>query len=238
MRTDRYSDFGSQTSGLAGYGYDFDAHWRASGSLSTAFRAPTFIDLYDPFFGNPSVQPEKTRSAEVALQYKQGAHTFRVTGFENRIHDLIEYVAPTFKATNVDEARIQGAEIDWTAEWAETRLKASLTLQDPKDQTTGELLLRRARRFGSIEASRRLGAWRFTLQALASGPRDDIHITQFNRTQVGGYTVVNAIADYRINARQSVGVRVDNLLDKDYEIVQGYNVQRFAVLASWRYDME
>jgi vitamin B12 transporter len=236
-RADSYSDFGHHDSTLAGYGYDLSDRWHASASVSTAFRAPTFIDLYDPYFGNPAVRPETARSAEIALQYRSGEHTVRLAGFRNRVHDLIEYVAPSFRAVNVDQASIDGAELTWTARWNDTRVSAALTLQDPRDTTTGERLLRRAGQFGSVEASQRFGAWRVGLQALASGSREDLHVTQYTPVRLGGYTVVNAVADYRVDARQSVAVRIDNLLNKDFEVAHGYNVQRLAVMATWRYDI-
>lgn len=59
LRRDRYSDFGGANSYYAGYGFAFNPQWKAVASVSNAFRAPSFNELYYPFFGNPNVQPEK-----------------------------------------------------------------------------------------------------------------------------------------------------------------------------------
>src|SRR5450759_2369154 len=46
LRQDHYSDFGTANTGLLGYGLSFADNWRATASISNAFKAPTFNDLY------------------------------------------------------------------------------------------------------------------------------------------------------------------------------------------------
>jgi vitamin B12 transporter len=48
LRRDDNSQFGDQTTGSASYGYQFTPEWRAHVSYGTAFRAPTFNELYFP----------------------------------------------------------------------------------------------------------------------------------------------------------------------------------------------
>ena len=48
LRQDNNSQYGSNTTGLLGYGYSITEAWRATASYSTAFRAPTFNELYWP----------------------------------------------------------------------------------------------------------------------------------------------------------------------------------------------
>ena len=57
VRRDQYSDFGGANSYYAGYGYNFTPHWKAIASLSDAFLAPSFNNLYYPDYGNPLLQP-------------------------------------------------------------------------------------------------------------------------------------------------------------------------------------
>jgi vitamin B12 transporter len=70
LRRDDNSQFGDETTGSASYGYQFTPDWRAHLSYGTAFRAPTFNELYFPpsaFFsgGNPDLQPEQAKNTEV-----------------------------------------------------------------------------------------------------------------------------------------------------------------------------
>ena len=46
VRHDDYSDVGTATTGLASYRYDFATHWSVGAQASTAFRAPSFQELY------------------------------------------------------------------------------------------------------------------------------------------------------------------------------------------------
>ncbi|MGH8752122.1 MAG: TonB-dependent receptor domain-containing protein [Burkholderiales bacterium] len=236
VRVDAYSDFGTQPTGLLGYGYAFAPRWRINASAGTAFRAPTFNDLYAPFFGNPNVRPEQARSAELGLQYRDGQNLARVSYFITRVTDLITFQpAPPFTSANIGKAEIQGVEFSYSGRILNTDLKASFTLQDPRDKTNNIRLLRRAEHFGSLSAQKTLGALQVGGELRASGKRDDVDITQFTRTRVGGYTVVNLTARFNLTRAVSLAARVENLFDKDYELVQGYNIQRRALFFTLAY---
>jgi vitamin B12 transporter len=135
----------------------------------------------------------------------------------------------------VNSAQVTGVELAYTGTLAGTNLKASFTYQDPKNQDTGELLIRRARAFGSFGASRAFGPFSIGGEVLASGPRYDNDVFTFQRVKVAGYGVVNLFARYNITPDLFVGLRVDNLFDKDYTLASGYNVQGTLALLSLNY---
>ncbi len=73
-RYDHYDAFGSAFSGSAAAGWKFTDDLRLSASYGTAFRAPNLNELYSPgygglFGGNPDLDPERSRTAEVALDW-------------------------------------------------------------------------------------------------------------------------------------------------------------------------
>ena len=71
LRQDKNEAYGNNTTGKVAYGYDLPKSMRVIASYGTAFRAPTFNDLYfpDPFMiGNPNLKPETSRNAELALE--------------------------------------------------------------------------------------------------------------------------------------------------------------------------
>lgn len=236
VRVDDYSDFGTQPTGLLGYGYAFTPRWRVNTSAGTAFRAPTFNDLYAPFFGNPNVRPEQARSGELGLQYHDERHLARISYFITRVTDLITFQpTPPFTSTNIGKAEIQGVELSYSGRVFDTDLKASFTLQDPRDKTNNMRLLRRAEHFGSLSAQKSFGALRLGGEVRASGKRNDVHITDFTRTRVGGYAVVNLTARFNLTKEVSLAARVENLFDKDYELAQGFNIQRRALFFTLAY---
>jgi len=63
---------------------------RASASAGTAFKAPTFNDLYYPGFSNPDLKPETARNAELALRYASGALAAGTLAFAEDAHAAAE----------------------------------------------------------------------------------------------------------------------------------------------------
>jgi vitamin B12 transporter len=231
LRYDHYSDFGGKTTYLAGYGFEILPGLRATASYSRGFRAPSFNELYFPNFGNPNLKPETATAIEGGLQYAVGAQLFRLAVYRTDYDDLIG----GFPLQNVNNARVEGIELSYTGNFAGTDLKASVTFQDPKNEDTGEQLIRRAKDFGAFGASRTFGPFSIGGEVLASGPRYDTDVFTFQRVKVAGYAVVNLFARYNITRDLFVGLRVDNLFDKDYTLASGYNVQGTLALLSLNY---
>jgi vitamin B12 transporter len=235
VRYDDYSDFGGATTGLLGYGYRLSPELRVSATLSNAFRAPTFNELYGPFGSNPALDPERARSAEVGLTYSGAYGLARATAFVTRTRDLINFVPPTWTATNVDRAQNRGIELSWSGRLAGLEVRSALTLQNPEDEATGLGLLRRADRFGSLSLGRQAGAFDWRAEVLASGPHPDVHATTYSRVEVPGYAVLNLDLDWNPVRDWKLSGKLVNLLDKDYALVHGYNTQGRAAFVELAY---
>lgn len=243
IRRDDNSQFGGKTTETLGYGYRFSETWRASVSAGTSFKAPTFNDLYFPNtaftgVGNPNLVPESGRSQEVALHYARGNTTASLTGFRNRIRNLIQWeeTAPGswfYTPRNVGDARITG----WTAAFAtriaEWTLDAHMTAQDPKDMASGEYLTRRARQFGTLTLGHDNGHWSAGIEIQASGRRYDApdFTTKKNTKVLAGYSLVNLRGEYRLDRDWSLVGRIDNLFDKQYELARS-STTAYASLAT------
>ena len=238
VRHDDYSDFGGHTTGLLGYGYRMTPAMRVSATASSAFRAPTFNELYGPYGGNPELDPERARSAEVGLTYSGAYGVARVTAFITRTSDLINSVLvppSSFVPTNIGEAENRGVEISWRGRVAGLDVRSALTFQNPEDKTTGLDLLRRAERFGSVSLGQMRGAFDWHAEVLASGPRPDIHATNYSPVIVPGYAVLNLSLGWKPSRDWRLSGKLLNLLDKDYALVHGYNTQGRAALIELAY---
>lgn len=222
LRHDHYSDFGGHSTGRAAYGYSFTPALKSYAAVATAFKAPTFNELYLPAWwgGNPDLKPERSQSAELGLNYASGGQFFQAMLFANRTEDLIAYVWPS--NINIGEARNRGLELSWHGKFAGMNARAAFTLQNPEDADTGQSLLRRSQRFGSIALSDRLGKLGWRAELIAAGPHPDVHVTTFARTSVPGYAVLNLSADYALAPGWKLAGRVINALDADYSLVHGY----------------
>ncbi|MGI9026680.1 MAG: TonB-dependent receptor domain-containing protein [Burkholderiaceae bacterium] len=231
-RHDRYSDFGDATTGLAAYGLKFAPGWKAIVQASTAFKAPSFNELYFPFFGNPALKPERARSIEAALQYAREASYVRASLFRTRTRDLIVFDPLLLLANNVDRARVTGVELSARTIVDGWTLSANVTLQRPIDEATGERLLRRASRNLGFAIAKSFGRWRVSADAQAAGMRFDSDITTFTRTELAGYGVANFGVRYEVVRATTVGLSVTNAFDKRYALVDGYNTAGRVVTVS------
>ena len=230
--------FGTRNTGSVAYGMAWPGVGRISATLARGFRAPTFFDLYGPasdfYQPNTQLRPERSRSREVSVRAEPGAPLrWRITAFDNRIEDLIVFVAPT--VLNVNRARIRGAELAAEGEAWGIRWQASLTAQRPRDEDTGLRLQGRAERFGTLSASRVFGAWTAGLGVHASGERFD-SANESPATRLAPYAVVDARLRYAVNKKLAVELAATNLADRRYENALGYDASRRGVLVSIRFD--
>jgi vitamin B12 transporter len=229
LRQDNYSDFGNAKTGLLGYGFSFAESWRATASISSAFRAPTLNDLFYPlqfgYQGNPSLKPERSKNREVGLHYVAHGQRVDAVYFNNKINDLISSNAAGSTMININQAQITGQELSYTGDFGNKHIKASATLQNPRNLTTGGLLLRRARQFGSIAASHDFNDWNMGAELRYSGARQDYNYNPFPSVAVSlpGYELINLTARYRIDQSLHLSVRVDNLFNRNYSEAYGYN---------------
>lgn len=237
LRNDDNSQFGGRTTGNLGYGYRITPAWRASVGYGTAFKAPSFNDLYfvSPFFsGNPGLRPERSASSEAALRYEQGAEQAGLTLYRNRIRDLIAVDSTFTTVINVAEAEVRGGTLRAAADLAGYRIKAEVTHEEAKDQASGRMLPRRAKNFGSASIAGSSGAVRFGAELIASGQRYD-SVSNAASSRLAGYALLNLRAGYALSPQWSVNVRWNNVLDKEYELVRGYNTAGSNVFVSVDY---
>ena len=221
IRRDDYSDFGSANTFYTGYGFDLTSQIKWLASISTAFRAPSFNELYYPGYGNANLQPERANSIETGLQYASSMGLWRVNAFQTLYRDLINSssIAP-YLASNIDHAEVQGIEATYQGQWQGFDIGASGTLQNPRDTEQGSLLPRRAQHFASLTVGKVIGATRLGAEWFVSGSSKD---SVFNDVVLGGYSVMNLTARYDLTKKIYVSARLENIFNKQYQVAYPYN---------------
>jgi vitamin B12 transporter len=226
LRRDINSQFGGHNTGNIAYGYKWNDFWKTSASFGTAYRAPTFNDLYWPFQsfgafgsyqGNPNLKPETSRNKEITVSYDQGHHKVAVTAFHNEIDNLIVCCQGLFNdtAANIGSATIQGLSTSYEGWFSSYHLRASADIQDPRNNDNDKILARRSKQHGSLWLGQHWGDWEFGGEVITSGKR---YNDADNAIKLGGYTLVNLTAKYQIDDDWSVNARINNLLDKQYTL--------------------
>ena len=236
-RQDR-SVYGSQNTGAAGYGYEFGNGLRATASIGTSFRAPTFNELYFPNYGLETNKPEKGRNREVGLRYDGNGYNLDATYFHNRLTDMIVSSTPCPDgvnrscAYNVNEATLEGFSLAGSTRLMDVNLRASLDWQDPRDDTTGRQLARRAKKHANFAADYVMGQLKSGAELTVSGDRFD---NAPNTSRLGGYGLLNLYTTYQFTPDWSLLLRVNNVADKNYEVARNYGTSGRTWFASLRY---
>lgn len=243
LRNDNISGYGNRPTGGLALNYDLSNEWQIGIAGNTGFRAPTFTDLYAPyqwgFSGNPNLKPERSRNIEAHLQYSTANTQIGLVVYQNKIKDLIDgYVCDTnFECTsqNTSRATIRGATLTAAYQYENTTFRASADFMNPRDDTTGKQLVRRARQVYNLGVDHRIGLFTVGAEYQYTGKRYyDTDNTPEMR--LGGHSLMNLTAGYDFTKNVGVQVRWNNVLDKTYSNNYGYNMPRSNVFVnlSWR----
>ncbi len=225
-RYDYNSTFNAAFSGSAAAGWKFTDDLRLYVSVGTAFRAPSLNELYSPgysgyYAGNPLLDPERSRTSEIGLDWRiDAANQFGAHVYSTRVSNLIAFSGgTTFQAINIAHAAIDGIELTNAWHDADWSLTNTLTLQNPRDVDAHTQLLRRPKQKLNSVLERRFGQ-RLSAGAevLYAGRRAD-----YGNVELGAYTLLNLRAGYKLNDAWKLAVRFENVTNRDYALVQGYN---------------
>ncbi len=239
LRHDNSNQYGGETTGGIALGYKPSPAWRFTAGYSTGFKAPSFNDLYYPGFSNPYLQPETSRNAEVGAYWTATAGELnweaRAIGYQNKVDQLIVFQCDAnFNCAplNVDRATLEGVTLGVDLGWRDTRVKASLDLQNPENDRTGNLLPRRARQHGAVQALQQWGPVQLGMEFVASSLRYD---NAANTVKMGGYGIVNLTAEWRVAKGTTLFARGNNVFDKNYQLAADYSTGGATVFAGIRW---
>lgn len=222
LRHDDHSIFGGATTGRVAAAWQATPDLTVRAVVGTGFRAPSLYELYGPF-GSATLQPEESRSFELGIERQFAAGSLRATAFYTEIDDLIQYDFVTSGYNQVPgETVTKGLELAGRYDLSErVALFGNYTLTDA--QNNGARLTRVPRHdlVLGVDATLVQGlSGTFEVQHVA-----DVVASAFAPAgnKVDDYTLVNLGLTYDIADQAQVYLRVENLLDEDYETAGGFN---------------
>lgn len=235
LRHDDNQQFGSRNTGNAAWGYALSEAVRAFVSYGTAFKAPTFNELYYPDYGNPELDAETSRSLELGVAGQHGWGHWGVNLYRTVVDDLIAYDSARRAPDNIDQARIRGVELQLGSQWRDWAWNANASLLDPESRASGSRgndLPRRARQLFNFDLDRRFDALSLGASLHAEGRRyDDLA----NNNRLAGFATLDLRGEYQLSPEWRLQARLSNLLDADYQTTLGYEQPGRAVLFGVRY---
>jgi vitamin B12 transporter len=244
FRVDGNSEFGKEESSswavsipLTRYGLTL------RGSYSEGFRAPSFDELFYPFFGNPNLSPEISSEYDGGVTKTFGERlSITTTYFSRRVHNLIVAVPlppPIFsQAANAERVDVQGIEfvptlallpgltLNGNFTWIdETHVAVSPTIEPvrvPKKSAFGLLQY--------IGHGLCLPTDQVTLSFdyMFVGDRADIDPVTSSIRNHAAYHRFDTVASYQGGVRwgrvrnEEMFARVQNLFDRNYSEVMGF----------------
>jgi vitamin B12 transporter len=238
---------GNAVTGNLEYGYSFAQGTQIYGLAGSGFRAPDATDRYG-VGGNPELEPERSRNFEVGVRQRlDGGHTLSLAAFRTDIDELIEFVTlcngpgdPTADCTgfsgenrNVERARIEGIEASWEYDAAPWLIRVEAILQDPRNLTTDERLWRRAEQSATASVQRSFGPVDLGLDVLFAGDREDFGVP--DPVTLDGYVLANLTARWQLTRSLALTGRIENLLDEEYELADGFNTPDRGLYVALRY---
>jgi vitamin B12 transporter len=260
FRVDGNSDFGKEESSSWAVAIPLHRYGATlRGSYSEGFRAPSFNELFFPFYGNPNLSPEISSEYDGSITENFGERiSFTATYFSRRVHNMIVTVpkpAPIFaQAGNAERVDTQGVELVPTVYPLpglslsgnftvidETHVSVSPTIRPlrvPKYSAFG--LLQYIRREIFLPGDKVTGS----LGYFFIGDRDDIDPMTGTIRNHGGYHRFDVVLSYEAGQRwrrvsnEEVFTRIQNLLDRNYSEALGFKAPTINFVTGIKVDFE
>jgi vitamin B12 transporter len=208
-------------------------------TVGTSFKAPSIFYLFDPFFGNENLNPEKSFGWDVGIEqfFLTDRVSIGLTYFNNDYKDLIG-LDENFKSFNIDKVRTDGVEFFFSTNFAKNLyLKAVYTYTNAKNKSENstdfnEALLRRPKTKIAYLLNYSFNEkTNVNLEIIYMSERDDKDFSSFpaKKVKLDGYTLVNVAAHYDMFSFLRFYTRVENLFDVQYEEVFGFGTPGLSV---------
>jgi vitamin B12 transporter len=221
-RHDKQSQYGHSNTYEMGLGYQLSKDVMLRLSRSSAFKAPSFNDLYYPLAGNDGLAPETAVSDELGLRYRSDDLQIESSVYQQVVRNLIQW-APmpdgNWVPQNVGQARIQGLEFSLSHDWQQLHQQLAYSYTDAKDKATDAQLIKRSKHTVHWQGAYQWQDWRWFV---TSDYQSDFHTGDFTTPQLGGYTLWGSGVSYDVSHELQLSAKADNLTDKDYLHLPGY----------------
>ena len=203
------------------YGFIINPSMRLLLNAGRATRNPSSFDLYG-YGGNPELTPEISKNIGIGIaMIPSDKLSVEFSAFSNEITDLITFNYNDFKLYNIEQARIRGIEghIEYLANNWNVYLNA--TLQNPKNTTSKQILLRRPKKTVSLGLRRSFGLLDFNMNILFSDSRMD-----FGGVKLDDYLLGNITLQYHLSERWLIRATINNITDETYMLANNYNTAK------------
>ncbi len=225
-RQDSDSVYGVNNTGAISYAYLLAPSLRLGTSAGTSYRTPTMEQLLGAY-GSSTLTPESGRSNELSVSYSEPGSEVRLVLYKNTYSNLISSsmsldtcAAGYFCWYNVGTASVEGLTLSGARRIGALRLKGSVDLLNPRNETTGKDLSLRAKQIIVLGAELPWSGWTLGAEVQDVGPTFD---NAANSIVNAGYTLLNLRAHRELSKDWTLAVRINNATDQTYQKINGYS---------------
>jgi vitamin B12 transporter len=242
LRLDDHSQFGpAVTYRIAPAFFIEGTQTKLRATYGTAFKSPSLYQLYAPDtslgpIGNSELNPEKSTGWDIGAEQQLlgGKVLLGVTYFDNDYKDLINYDF-LHGYINIGKAESKGIEVlIQTRPFDDVSFSATYTRTEARDKDTDAELLRRPKH--KLTASLNYNLFKkanLHLSFIYIGERDDEYYDFLTwtstRETLPGYSLLNAAISFNFTPNLQIFCRLDNIFNKEYEMIKGYGTPGFSV---------
>lgn len=232
IRHDDYRKFGEKTTYRLGVVYTIPSfNVKLKANYGTGFRVPSFDDLYYPSYNNPNLKPEEVKGWDLGFEksFFKNLLTLNFITFYQRYKNLIQFNSTTQKPENIGKASIKGFELDLMAKInKDLFLKGSYVYLDPENKITKKYILYKPLHKACLTLDYSFHKFNFLLDYIYTG------IRYGGTSRLSPYSLVNFSANYSFSPHFKFYLRLENLLNTDYEETENYGTPKRSIYGGIR----
>ncbi len=220
-RLDSNSVWGSTVNPRVGLLFKPDSGTAFRLSMATAFRSPTFNELYwnEPswgMFGNTALKPETSNSLNFSLEKEVCASQLKVAYFRNDIKDMIKWSqtsAFVWQTVNIGKVVIEGAGIEIKKQFSEAlSVFVNCDIENASDTGSGRFLTYSPAQKGNAGITYSSEGVEAMLSARAVS---SVFTDSANAKTIAGYSVADISLAKDCDTYQMM-LKVDNAFNQNY----------------------
>ena len=246
IRVNQHSRYGQNLTYTINPSYVIN-NWKLFANLSTAFKAPTLYQLFDPASGSAGLKPERSLMVEGGIQMSSFKNSWqnRLVFFGRKLKDGIDYSYISYLYFNNNKATDKGIELESTYKKGKWNINANYTYINgvvttlkykynwlsssnpvtPNGDTTYNYQFRRPANSVNVAVGYQVTKKIYgSIQAKISGKRME-PIYGDSPIAIKGYQVINVFGTYQISKKRQLFVDVKNLFNTKYIDINGFTTK-------------
>ena len=224
IRFDNYDAFADKTTFKLGFKLPFSNESSVSVNYGTGYKAPSISNLQTnqttTAVGIETLKPESSTSWDFSVNWNDITATY----FQNKINQLIAYGdadndyqtwGDGYYYNTEGTTNIKGTEVEYKTSISNFDISTNYIHLDTADSNDNFLARVPEDQIGIDVTWYANTQWDINLNGQYIGERSEGNATDY-------YAVFNSVINYQANKQTRVYLKIDNLFDKYYQVVDGY----------------